>query len=239
MTIYNLYKILYNSFIIIQKGEYSVERNFPVILCELRKEKGLSQKDAAAKLGISQALLSHYEKGIRECGQSFLIKVADFYDVTCDYLLGRTPEKNDMNTIAATVFESSDDDKKPTSQTLVKASLLVTHAMRQPEKLHGIQLEMLFAIALYKIILLQANAGNLPKNWAGRAYVDGKICCNSTYLGGIELVAYNAIKPHLNQHPDEDAPVPEAIKTLVSFAENYILKNLADSMPPMPPEFFR
>ncbi len=239
MTIYNLYKILYNSFIIIQKGEYSVERNFPVILCELRKEKGLSQKDAAAKLGISQALLSHYEKGIRECGQSFLIKVADFYDVTCDYLLGRTPEKNDMNAVAATIFESNENDNKPTSETLVKATLLVNHAMRQPEKLHGIQLEMLLAIALYKIILLQANAGNLPKNWAGRAYVDGKICCNSTYLGGIELVAYNAIKPHLNPHPDEDAPVPEAIKTLVNFAENYILKNLAYSVPPMPPEFYR
>ena len=71
-----------------------MERKFPIILCELRKEKGLSQKETAAKLGISQALLSHYEKGIRECGQEFLIKAADFYDVSCDYLLGRTKEKD-------------------------------------------------------------------------------------------------------------------------------------------------
>lgn len=216
-----------------------MERNFPIILCELRKEKGLSQKDAAAQLGISQALLSHYEKGIRECGQSFLIKVADFYDVTCDYLLGRTPEKNDLTAVASTIFETAEGDNKPTSQTLVKASMLVNHAMRQPEKLQDIQLEVLFSIALYKIILIQAKAGNLPKNWAGRAYVDGEVCCNHTYLGTIELVAYNAIKPHLNPHPDEDSPVPEAIKTLVKFAENYILKNLADSTPPMPSEFFR
>ena len=41
-----------------------MEKSFPVILSELRKERGLSQKDAAAGLGISQALLSHYEKGI-------------------------------------------------------------------------------------------------------------------------------------------------------------------------------
>ena len=34
----------------------------------LRKEKGISQKAAAGELQISQALLSHYEKGIRECG---------------------------------------------------------------------------------------------------------------------------------------------------------------------------
>lgn len=216
-----------------------MERNFPIILCELRKEKGLSQKEAAAQLGISQALLSHYEKGIRECGQNFLIKVADFYDVTCDYLLGRTPQKNDLTAVASTIFETTEDDNKPTPQTLVKASMLVNHAMRQPEKLQDVQLEVLFSIALYKIILIQANAGNLPKNWAGRAYVDGEVCCNHTYLGAIELVAYNAIKPHLNAHPDEDSPVPEAIKTLVKFAENYILKNLADSTPPMPSEFFR
>ena len=40
-------------------------------LYELRTEKGLSQKDAAKDLGVSQALLSHYEKGIRECFTPF------------------------------------------------------------------------------------------------------------------------------------------------------------------------
>ena len=67
--------------------------DFPRILTLLRKEKGLSQKNAAADLGISQALLSHYEKGIRECGLSFLVRCADYYSVSCDYLLGRSPER--------------------------------------------------------------------------------------------------------------------------------------------------
>ena len=57
----------------------------------LRKEKGISQKAAAGELQISQALLSHYEKGIRECGLDFIIRCADFYGVSCDYLLGRSP----------------------------------------------------------------------------------------------------------------------------------------------------
>ncbi len=216
-----------------------MERSFPVILSELRKEKGISQKEAAHQLGISQALLSHYEKGIRECGQSFLIKAADFYDVSCDYLLGRTIEKNSINMAAVEMFESEDSDNTPSPQTLVKASMLLTHAMRSGNKMDGVDLNILFAIALYKIILLQANAGNLPKNWAGRAYSDGRVCCSTTYLGEIELVAYNAIKPHLNPNPDENAPVPDAIKTMVSFAEDFIMKNLAESMPPMPYEFFR
>lgn len=66
--------------------------DFPRIITLLRKERGVSQKKAAADLGISQALLSHYEKGIRECGLEFLVKTADYYNVSCDYLLGRSPE---------------------------------------------------------------------------------------------------------------------------------------------------
>ncbi len=67
---------------------------FSRILTLLRKEKNLSQKSAATSLGVSQALLSHYEKGIRECGLDFLVRAADFYDVSVDYMLGRSPDRN-------------------------------------------------------------------------------------------------------------------------------------------------
>ena len=66
---------------------------FPRILTLLRKERGISQKKAASELSISQALLSHYEKGIRECGLDFVVKAADYYNVSCDFLLGRSPER--------------------------------------------------------------------------------------------------------------------------------------------------
>ena len=68
--------------------------NFGRIITLLRKERGYSQKKAAVDLSISQALLSHYEKGIRECGLDFVVKVADYYNVSCDYLLGRTPHRS-------------------------------------------------------------------------------------------------------------------------------------------------
>ena len=61
---------------------------FAATLSQLRRERGISQKKAAGDLGISQALLSHYEKGIRECGLDFVVKCADYYGVTTDYLLG-------------------------------------------------------------------------------------------------------------------------------------------------------
>ncbi len=66
---------------------------FNRIITLLRKERGITQKQAAADLGVSQALLSHYEKGIRECGLEFVVKVADYYGVSCDYLLGRSADR--------------------------------------------------------------------------------------------------------------------------------------------------
>ncbi|MFV0498033.1 MAG: helix-turn-helix domain-containing protein [Candidatus Fimivivens sp.] len=68
--------------------------HFPRVISLLRREQKLSQKQAAADLGISQALLSHYEKGIRECGLDFVVKVASYYHVSCDYLLGRSPDRS-------------------------------------------------------------------------------------------------------------------------------------------------
>ena len=66
---------------------------FSRIITLLRKERGITQKQAAQDLGVSQALLSHYEKGIRECGLDFVVRVADYYGVSCDYLLGRSAER--------------------------------------------------------------------------------------------------------------------------------------------------
>ncbi|MBQ3562907.1 MAG: helix-turn-helix transcriptional regulator [Clostridia bacterium] len=68
--------------------------DFPKIISSLRKSKGISQKQAAIDLGISQALLSHYEKGIRECGLDFLIKLSEYYEVSCDELLGVSSQSN-------------------------------------------------------------------------------------------------------------------------------------------------
>lgn len=65
-----------------------MENNFAKTMTELRHQKGITQKQAALSLGVSQALLSHYEKGVRECGLDFLMRAAAFYGVSCDTLLG-------------------------------------------------------------------------------------------------------------------------------------------------------
>lgn len=63
---------------------------FPRTLSLLRQEKGVSQRTAAEALGISQALLSHYENGVREPGLVFVVKACDYYGVSADFILGRT-----------------------------------------------------------------------------------------------------------------------------------------------------
>ena len=63
---------------------------FSRTLSLLRQEKGVSQRLAAGELGISQALLSHYENGIREPGLAFVVRACDYYGVSADFILGRT-----------------------------------------------------------------------------------------------------------------------------------------------------
>ena len=81
--------------------------SFPRIITLLRKERNITQKKAAVDLGVSQALLSHYEKGIRECGLVFVIRCAQYYGVSCDYLLGVSPEPSG-NAISVDDIPASD-----------------------------------------------------------------------------------------------------------------------------------
>ena len=66
------------------------QKTFAKNLSELRRRSGLSQRKAAADLKISQALLSHYENGIREPGLAFVVRACDYYHVSADFILGRT-----------------------------------------------------------------------------------------------------------------------------------------------------
>ena len=59
-------------------------------LKELRKKKGLSQLRLATELNTTQNTVSRYETGEREPGIDELIKIADYFNVSVDYLIGRT-----------------------------------------------------------------------------------------------------------------------------------------------------
>ena len=76
----------------------------------LRKEKNITQKSAAGALGVSQALLSHYEKGIRECNLDFVTKAAQYYGVSTDYLLGVTELRQSAGVLLGDAPAESDEN---------------------------------------------------------------------------------------------------------------------------------
>ena len=81
--------------------------DFSRSLALLRREKGVSQREAARELGISQALLSHYENGVREPGLLFVRKACDYYHVSADFLLGRSMSRDGTTIGAEELYDAS------------------------------------------------------------------------------------------------------------------------------------
>ncbi|MCI5869728.1 MAG: helix-turn-helix domain-containing protein [Dorea sp.] len=78
--------------------------DFASILKSLRTSKAISQPELATRLGISKSAISMYEQGRREPDFDILRKIADFFQVDIDYLLGHSPKPADHfspTTIAA------------------------------------------------------------------------------------------------------------------------------------------
>ena len=71
-----------------------VSRVIPLRLKELRKARRITQLKLAMDLNMSQNTVSRYESGDREPGLAELIQIADYFDVSIDYLLERTDNPN-------------------------------------------------------------------------------------------------------------------------------------------------
>ena len=56
---------------------------------DLRQEKGISQLALANAIGVSQKAIDYWERGVNQPKASYIVLLADFFDVSCDYLLGR------------------------------------------------------------------------------------------------------------------------------------------------------
>ena len=95
----------------------------------LRIEKGLSQRRAAAALGISQALLSHYENDAREPKLDFVIKACEYYGVSADYILGRSKERGSNVTVLTDAVretvESLEESHKAEAELIKRLKKLI------------------------------------------------------------------------------------------------------------------
>ena len=187
-------------------------------MLDLRKKKNISQKDAAQSLGVSQALLSHYEKGIRECGLDFLVKAAAYYDVSTDYLLGLSETERQFKEN----FEDEDFslDAEFRTSTLFRAASMLSDdfAKNGPEKTE--QAKHFFALCIYRLAVLAAGAGYIPKSWINMS-VNNALAQSKASL---ELVSKSLIS-ETQEKTVKNIRQPLCIKTVISTAEHILIKN--------------
>lgn len=65
-----------------------MKENISIRLKELRIENGLSQQKLAKEINVTQKAIDFWEKGINEPKASYIIKLAKYFNVSTDYLLG-------------------------------------------------------------------------------------------------------------------------------------------------------
>ena len=75
-------------------------------ITKLRFEKGIYQKELAAYLNVSIGTISNYEQGVHHPDLNTLCKIADFFCVTTDYLLGRTAHRRAPETLNLPLTDS-------------------------------------------------------------------------------------------------------------------------------------
>lgn len=68
--------------------------DYMVRMRNLREDNDLTQQEVATMLGTSQTMYARYERGANEMPIRHLIRLAKYYDVSTDYLLGLTKERN-------------------------------------------------------------------------------------------------------------------------------------------------
>lgn len=194
---------------------------FAQVLSELRKERGISQKKAALDLGISQALLSHYEKGIRECGLDFVIKCSEYYGVTTDYILGVSENRNGLST---DYFSDLDAEQGKSVASLSKAVryLLDLVSASSSSVAENETIYNYYLLSVYRGALTMAKAGILPTELFKLDYNLAKDLASATIALQDAKFAFIEDKSRTGLGLAEN----ETLKNIIEEAEGVILQNI-------------
>lgn len=86
---------------------------FSEILQDLREDRDISRKEMASYLNISLSTLGMYEQGRREPNIEMLIRIADYFNVSLDFLVGRDFTKIDLEKYQEALHLKNKIDKFP------------------------------------------------------------------------------------------------------------------------------
>ncbi len=178
-------------------------------------------------MGVSQALLSHYEKGIRECGLDFVVKIADYYHVSCDYILGRTADRNGIPpqvSVAEETVPPRTNAVLSMNRKLVSNSLDIIFGLLEQTGSKGLNAEVTsyLMVSVYKMVRMlysvnpknpQAMFSIMPEVYAGLstalqsiAETNARCVCLGKDAEGV-VVHAPALSPDvISRHYPESAP---------------------------------
>lgn len=189
--------------------------DFALRLTDLRREKNLSQKEAASCLGVSQALLSHYENGIRECKLDFIKKACDYYDVTADYLLGISDSRHGLNDIYTKNELETDSD--PKFKTIFRALVSLTEKLSSLGDSAENRLQEEILLSVYRFALLGVKYGIADKDWFEINYKDGEVLVSRVLD---RMFSGTRPKEKSNQYAFDEEPM--FLKTVIKSSEELI-----------------
>lgn len=188
-------------------------------LVELRKDKNLSQKDAATALGVSQALLSHYEKGIRECGLDFLCRASNFYDVSTDYLLGMTDTK--MMSDALFVSDEIPQDSEVRMSTVFRSSVYMQERLGVYGRNYASRIRSIYILTIYKVYISALRQGAIPNHEKAKKELAQFISTNL-----IDHII-NSLVFEGDNKPKRSEQLPKSMDTIINEATKLIDKEIA------------
>lgn len=195
---------------------------FPRRLTEERKKKKISQKQAAKDLGISQALLSHYENGVRECGLSFVVKAANYYGVSCDYLLGNS--RSTIKVDSSRKIEDIPEDAYMSSETIVRAALSIAGKVVKDKELVEF-MKYIYALATYFMLFGAIKKGVLPVSWLGGETLNPN---RVTYLASTLPSAVEKLEADSGKLIKDKEHIPASVSTIASWTNDYLNISIAN-----------
>jgi len=191
--------------------------SFHQILSQLRKKRRVSQRQVASDLYISQALLSHYENGIREPGLDFVDRVCEYYDVTADFLLGRSPFGGNL--------EEDAPEGKPSAESLCK--LLQTVESLEDKAISGGLLQCYGAIS-YRLLRHMASLDTQVDTDTFKVPLNRVAGLSDMvfYQGEMQLLDV------LEKHTEESSEhiLPEGLETLLAALDNQMSRHLEETV---------
>lgn len=188
----------------------------------LRKQKQVSQKKAAEDLGVSQALLSHYENGIRECGLDFVVRAADYYGVSTDYLLGHSNDIMEYDPSRILIEDDDPENQKMSPRTLLRATMVLWEQIPEDSPLKSRALSTM-ALTVYQVLWQGVRTGAVPASWSGAP----DITARQLHFLMLQMVETMEQEPAGKRRGRGEA-VPNPVSTLTRYVYDQLNRYLAD-----------